>query len=106
LEGLSGFAAGEVPVEKPARSLLADVAAVFGTGEAKLWSEVIASRLAERWPETYDGWSGADIGTQLGKVGIRTGQVWGTAPDGTGANRRGITLEAVTQATAEGSQDR
>ena len=107
---LSGVAAGEDVIdEAPARNLLDDVREVFGAGEPKLWSEVIASRLAERWPESYDGWTAADASTMLGKHGIRTGQVWGQTPDGVGANRRGITLEAVMEALSGGStgpQDR
>jgi S-DNA-T family DNA segregation ATPase FtsK/SpoIIIE len=96
---LTGIAAGEDLVdEAPARNLLDDVREVFGAGEPKLWSEVIASRLAERWPDAYDGWSAADISTMLGKHGIRTAQVWGQTPDGVGANRRGIALEAVMEA--------
>jgi len=102
---LTGFAAGEDLIkEEPARAFLDDVAAVFGPGEPKLWSEVIASRLAERWPETYDGWSATDLGSQLGRHGIRTIQVWGQTPEGAGANRKGIALEAVMEALAGGGE--
>jgi S-DNA-T family DNA segregation ATPase FtsK/SpoIIIE len=102
---LTGVAAGEDLIqEEPARAFLDDVAAVFGPGEAKLWSEVIASRLAERWPETYDGWSATDLGTRLGRHGIRTIQVWGQTPEGAGANRKGIALEAVMEALSGGGE--
>ena len=98
---LTGVAAGEeTMVEAPARELLADVREVFGAGEAKLWSETIAARLAAAWPEAYDGWTPADLGTQLGRRGVRTIQVWGQTPEGTGANRKGVALEAVTEALA------
>lgn len=101
---LSGFAAGEdVPEDTPARNFLDDVRAVFGVGESKLWSEAIASRLAERWPDAYDGWSGADVGIQLGRHGITTGQVWGQTPEGKSANRKGVTLEALQDAGDKGS---
>jgi S-DNA-T family DNA segregation ATPase FtsK/SpoIIIE len=102
---LTGVAAGEDLIkETPARAFLDDVAAVFGPGEAKLWSEAIASRLAERWPAAYDGWSATDLGTRLGRHGIRTIQVWGQTPEGENANRKGIALEAVMEALAAGGE--
>jgi len=96
---LTGEAAGEdLVVETPTRPFLDDVRAVFGIGETKLWSETIASRLAERWPETYDGWDASDLGVQLGRHSIRTVQVWGKTPDDTEANRKGISLDSLTDA--------
>jgi S-DNA-T family DNA segregation ATPase FtsK/SpoIIIE len=93
---LTGMAAGEDVIEnEPPRKLLDDVREIFAVGESKLWSETIASRLAGRWPDAYDGWTAADVGSQLGRLGIRTGQVWATTPDGTGANRKGVTLEGL-----------
>ena len=93
---LTGEAAGEdLVVETPARPFLDDVRAVFGIGETKLWSETIASRLAERWPETYDGWDASDLGVQLGRHNIKTVQVWGKTPDDTEANRKGISLDSL-----------
>jgi DNA segregation ATPase FtsK/SpoIIIE, S-DNA-T family len=94
---LTGEAAGaDLVVETPARPFLDDVRAVFGIGETKLWSEAIASRLASRWPETYDGWDASDLGMQLGRHNIKTVQVWGETPEGTNANRKGVALEALT----------
>jgi S-DNA-T family DNA segregation ATPase FtsK/SpoIIIE len=96
---LTGEAAGEdLVVETPARPFLDDVRAVFGIGETKLWSETIALRLAERWPETYDGWDASDLGVQLGRHNIKTVQVWGKTPDDTEANRKGISLDQLTDA--------
>jgi S-DNA-T family DNA segregation ATPase FtsK/SpoIIIE len=93
---LTGAAAGEDVInEEPPRKLLDDVREVFTVGESKLWSETIAARLASRWPEHYDGWTAADVGSQLGRLGIKTVQVWATTPDGDGANRKGVTLEAL-----------
>jgi S-DNA-T family DNA segregation ATPase FtsK/SpoIIIE len=99
---LTGEAAGDAPVETPTRPFLDDVRAVFGIGENRLWSEAIASRLAERWPETYDGWDASDLGIQLGRHGIKTVQVWGQTPEGTDANRKGITLESLTDDPLQG----
>jgi S-DNA-T family DNA segregation ATPase FtsK/SpoIIIE len=104
---LTGEAAGEdLVVETPARPFLDDVRAVFGIGETKLWSETIALRLAERWPETYDGWDASDLGVQLGRHNIKTVQVWGKTPDDTEANRKGISLDQLTDAVLQGSRPR
>lgn len=96
---LTGEAAGEaLEPETPARPFLDDVRAVFGIGETKLWSETIALRLAERWPETYDGWDASDLGVQLGRHNVKTVQVWAKTPDDIDANRKGIALEQLTDA--------
>lgn len=96
---LTGEAAGEaLEPETPARPFLDDVRAVFGIGETKLWSETIALRMAEKWPETYDGWDASDLGVQLGRHNIKTVQVWAKTPDDTDANRKGIALEQLTDA--------
>jgi DNA segregation ATPase FtsK/SpoIIIE, S-DNA-T family len=102
---LTGEAAGEdLVVETPARPFLDDVRAVFGIGETRLWSEQIASRLAARWPETYDGWDASDLGTQLGRHNIKTVQVWGETPEGTNANRKGVTLESLADTELPGAR--
>jgi S-DNA-T family DNA segregation ATPase FtsK/SpoIIIE len=102
---LTGEAAGEaLVVETPARPFLDDVRAVFGIGETRLWSEQIASRLAERWPETYDGWDASDLGTQLGRHNVKTVQVWGETPEGTNANRKGVTLESLADTELQGAR--
>ncbi|GAA5174936.1 FtsK/SpoIIIE domain-containing protein [Pseudonocardia eucalypti] len=100
---LSGVAdGGDYIVEHPAPRLLDDVLAVFTEDEARLWSETVIARLAEANPDAYDGWSPTDLATCLKPYGVTTGQVWGQTPDGRGANRRGISREAVLEALAAG----
>lgn len=104
---LTGVAAGEDIIdEEPPRKILDDVRTIFAIGESKLWNEVIASRLASRWPEHYDGWTGADVTGALAKHGVKTVQVWGQTPDGESANRRGITLDALADPAAGPSDAR
>ncbi|WP_217197082.1 FtsK/SpoIIIE domain-containing protein [Streptomyces buecherae] len=100
---LTGHALGESPATAPAASfdLLADVLAVVGPNEPKVWSETVVTRLAELRPEVYDGWEAEQLGAALKPYGITTGQVWGTAPDGKKANRRGITRAHISAALAE-----
>jgi S-DNA-T family DNA segregation ATPase FtsK/SpoIIIE len=101
---LSGHALGEAPeVESgPGYDLLADVLAVVGPDEAKVWNEQVVARLAELRPAVYAGWRPEQLTTALKPHGVATGQVWGTDPaTGRGGNRRGITrdhlIAAVTQ---------
>jgi S-DNA-T family DNA segregation ATPase FtsK/SpoIIIE len=104
---LTGHALGEVPADTgPRFDLLADIAAVVT--EPKLWGETVVTRLAELRPDAYGAWAGlepedraAQLTTALRPYDIRTGQVWGTAPDGKGANRRGITLADITKAITD-----
>jgi DNA segregation ATPase FtsK/SpoIIIE, S-DNA-T family len=98
---LSGVAdGGAYIVEHPAPRLLDDVLAVFTGDEARLWSETIIVRLAKANPDAYDGWTPTDLATCLKPYGVTTGQVWGQTPEGQGANRRGITRDAVLEALA------
>jgi DNA segregation ATPase FtsK/SpoIIIE, S-DNA-T family len=105
---LSGHALGQEPDELtgPSFDLLADIAAVVP--ELKLWSETVVTRLAELRPDVYGPWAAlepdaraAQLTTALRPYGIRTGQVWGTTPDGKGANRRGITRDDITKAITD-----
>lgn len=104
---LSGHALGEAPEDAtPAFDLLADIAAVVP--EPKLWSETVVTRLAELRPGAYGAWGAmepdaraAQLTNALKPYGVRTGQVWGTAEDGKGANRRGITRADITKAITE-----
>lgn len=99
---LSGVAhGGAYIVEHAAPRLLDDVLAVFIGDEARLWSETVVARLAEANPDAYDGWTPTDLATCLKPYGIITGQVWGQTPEGQGANRRGITRDAVLEALAQ-----
>ncbi|MGH3585665.1 MAG: cell division protein FtsK, partial [Pseudonocardia sp.] len=92
---------GAYIVEHAASRLLDDVLAVFIGNEARLWSETVVARLAEANPDAYDGWTPTDLATCLKPYGITTGQVWGQTPEGQGANRRGITRDAVLEALAQ-----
>jgi DNA segregation ATPase FtsK/SpoIIIE, S-DNA-T family len=105
---LSGHALGEELPEDtgPVFDLLADIAAVVT--EPKLWSETVVTRLAELRPGTYAPWGdlkpedrAAQLTAALRPYHVRTGQVWGTAADGEGANRRGITLADITKALTD-----
>ena len=99
---LSGVAdGGAYIVEHAAPRLLDDVLAVFIGDEARLWSETVVARLAEANPDAYDGWTSTDLATCLKPYRITTGQVWGQTPEGQGANRRGITRDAVLEALAQ-----
>jgi S-DNA-T family DNA segregation ATPase FtsK/SpoIIIE len=97
---VTGHAAGDQPTQaRPARSVLADVAAVFAPGEDRLWSDVIAARLAELWPTTYVGTTPATLAAALKPYGLAPAQVWATDPDtGEARNRRGYLREAITTA--------
>jgi S-DNA-T family DNA segregation ATPase FtsK/SpoIIIE len=104
---LSGYALGtDMANAGPAFDLLADIAAVVS--EPKLWSEIVVTRLAELRPDAYGPWGGmepeeraAQLTTALRPYGVRTGQVWGTADNGKGANRRGITRDDITSAITQ-----
>jgi S-DNA-T family DNA segregation ATPase FtsK/SpoIIIE len=98
---LSGHALGqddEGQPERPRRSILADIAAVFGPDEDRLWSETIAARLAEQWPTTYQGTTPASLAASLKPYGLAPAQVWGTDETGEARNRRGYLRDAVTSA--------
>lgn len=103
---LSGHALGHEPDPGPSLDLLADIAAVVS--EPKLWSETVVTRLAQLRPGSYGPWAdlepdarAAQLTAALRPYGIRTGQVWGTTPDGKGANRRGITRDDIATAITE-----
>ncbi len=108
---LSGHALGEgIADTGPSYDLLADIAAVVT--EPKLWSETVVTRLAELRPAAYGPWGGmepedraAQLTAALRPYGVRTGQVWGSTPDGKGANRRGITRDDITTAITKRNQN-
>ncbi|MFJ4677132.1 cell division protein FtsK [Kitasatospora sp. NPDC088783] len=113
---LSGFAAGQsdaAPAAAVSYDLLADVLAVMGPDEPKLWSETVVSRLAELRPDIYGPWAELEgrakadqLVAALKPYGITTGQVWGTTEDGKGANRRGITRDDIAKAVTERDKKR
>ncbi|MGX1975472.1 cell division protein FtsK [Streptomyces kronopolitis] len=100
---LAGHALGELPDVEPvhASDVLSDVLAVVPAEEPKVWSETLLGRLAELRPEIYGEWTLEQLAAGLKPHGIRTGQVWGTAEDGKGVNRRGIKRADLLKAVAE-----
>ncbi|WP_194244265.1 FtsK/SpoIIIE domain-containing protein [Nonomuraea phyllanthi] len=95
---LSGHALGERPEQSaPSYDLLADILAVVGASEAKVWNETVIARLADLRPDIYGGWEVEQLTAMLKPHGIKTVQVWGTTADGKGANRRGIIREEVAE---------
>jgi S-DNA-T family DNA segregation ATPase FtsK/SpoIIIE len=105
---LIGHAAGEAPTRPTQRAdtLLADILAVIPPSEAKVWSETVVERLAALRPDLYGGLTRDQLTAALKPYGITTGQVWGTTPDGRGANRRGIDRQAVADATTQRDRGR
>jgi S-DNA-T family DNA segregation ATPase FtsK/SpoIIIE len=100
---LTGHAAGQ-PTEPPVHrsdTLLADILAVIPPREPKVWSETVLERLAALRPDLYGTLTRDQLTAALKPYGITTGQVWGTTPDGRGANRRGIDRQAVADAATQ-----
>jgi DNA segregation ATPase FtsK/SpoIIIE, S-DNA-T family len=100
---LTGHAAGQ-PQTPPAHrsdTLLADILSVIPPREAKVWSETVLERLAALRPDLYGTLTRDQLTAALKPYGITTGQVWGTTPDGRGANRRGIDRQAVADAATQ-----
>lgn len=87
--------------EAPTYDLLADLLAAIPDGSQKVWNEVAVAALAELRPGVYGEWTGEQLTLALKPYGVRTGQVWGTAEDGKGANRRGIKRSDLLKAVAE-----
>jgi DNA segregation ATPase FtsK/SpoIIIE, S-DNA-T family len=100
---LTGHAAGQPPQQPAHRSdtLLADILAVIPPSEPKVWSETVLERLAALRPDLYGTLTRDQLTAALKPYGITTGQVWGTTPDGRGANRRGIDRHAVADAATQ-----
>lgn len=89
---LSGMALDGVVVSAtPAEySAARDLAVVFGSAE-KLHSDVLCSRLADRWPDRYAGWTPVQLAAALKPYDIRPRQVWAPSlEDETPRNRQGI----------------
>ncbi|GAA2360687.1 cell division protein FtsK [Catellatospora methionotrophica] len=97
---LSGYALGvEQDVQAgPSHDVLADVLSVIAD---KAWLESIAERLAELRP-AYEGWDKTNVSAALRPYGIVPAQTWLTdSATGKGANRYGVTAEAIRRAIAE-----
>jgi S-DNA-T family DNA segregation ATPase FtsK/SpoIIIE len=105
---LLGHAAGEPPTPPAHRSdtLLADVLAVIPPSEGKVWWETVVERLAALRPDLYGTLTRDQLTAALKPYGITTRQVWGTTPDGRGANRRGIDRQAVADAATQRNRHR
>lgn len=105
---LTGHALGQefTPASAPGYDLLADILAVVGPDEAKVWSETVVTRLAELRPDVYGGWAPDNLTSALKPYGITTGQVWGTTETGKGANRRGIVRTDILKAVTERDKKR
>jgi S-DNA-T family DNA segregation ATPase FtsK/SpoIIIE len=87
---LSGAALGEMPDTRcEVYSVPADVAVVLGVDE-QAHSDVLCSRLAERWPDRYAEWRPAQLAAALKPHRVTTRQVWADGLDGQRANRRGV----------------
>jgi S-DNA-T family DNA segregation ATPase FtsK/SpoIIIE len=89
---LSGMAAGQ-DTAREYRDVLADVRAVFGTGEPGLHWTTIAARLAERLPEHYADATAEAVSAQLRALNVASVDV---KRDGT--NLKGAKLAAITAA--------
>lgn len=88
---LSGMAKGmTVSATPPQYSVARDLAVVFGSAE-KLHSDVLCSRLADRWPDRYVGWTPIQMAAALKPHEVRPTQVWAASlEDEVPRNRQGI----------------
>ena len=73
----------------PAYSVAADVLAVLGTDE-KAHSDVLCSRLAERWPDRYAQWQPDQLAAGLKPHRVVTKQIWAVGLDGISTNCKGV----------------
>lgn len=102
---LTGHAIGQTT---PTRTdtLLEDILTVVPATEAKVWNETVVARMAAHNPDAYAGWEPETLTAALKPHGVTVGQVWGTTPDGKGANRRGITRDHITTAITDRNRKR
>ncbi|WP_435610656.1 cell division protein FtsK [Streptomyces sp. C10-9-1] len=109
---LTGDAAGEAPAPEVSATILDDVAAVLGKGEAKVWSETIVDRLADLRPEVYGAWAELDakpkaeaLTAALKPFGVATDQI-GRRIDGKTVNKRGIKRDDLAAAITQRNEKR
>jgi S-DNA-T family DNA segregation ATPase FtsK/SpoIIIE len=104
---LDGHAIGETTNDSDTAqvSVLVDVATVIRTNEDKVWSEIVADRLAALRPQTYGAWAtqparakAVQVAAALKPYGVTTVQVWATGPNGDSGNRRGLVRADVLAA--------
>ena len=104
---LSGYAVGDDVPLTPEASLLDDLRVVFATIEQdRVWSETVCEHLAQLRPGRYGDLTPAALAAAVKPYGLTTGQVWQALPEGGGANRRGLTREAVMEAVERRAADR
>lgn len=87
-----------VEYEDPRRVAM-DLLRVFGA-EQKAHGDVLCARLAEAWPERYEGWEPVQLSHALRPLGVRTRQIWATGLDGRTTNRQGVWRGHVATALA------
>lgn len=91
---LRGGVVGDDQAEKvQARDMLADVRAVFAAGERGLHWETIAERLAEQWPDVYDGMTAEMVRVALARYDVESVVV-----NVGGTRLRGARLDAIDEA--------
>lgn len=87
---LTGAALGEMPTTvQDTYSVAVDVVVVLAH-EEKAHSDVLCARLAERWPERYEGWGPRQLGAALKPHKVATRDVWAMGLDGQRTNRNGV----------------
>jgi S-DNA-T family DNA segregation ATPase FtsK/SpoIIIE len=88
LEGMAlGYAVSATPASY---SITEDLAIVFGSDE-KAHSDVLCSRLADRWPDRYAGWTPIQLAAALVPHDVTTRQVWARSlEDDVARNRKGV----------------
>lgn len=84
---LDGATVSATPAEY---SVARDLAVVFGSAD-KLHSDVLCSRLADRWPDRYAGWTPDQLRAALVPHDVQTRQVWAPSlDDEVPRNRKGV----------------
>jgi len=91
--------------EDPTPTLLDDLGAVLGAGEARVWSDVLIERLTAHRPDTYTDWTAVDLGNAAAAYGVATVQI-GRREGGKVVNRKGIDRADVLKAITERDQRR
>lgn len=99
---LTGHAAGAEPDHpQTGESVLDHLMAVWPTGEARVWCETLAERLAATYPDAYRTWKAEDVTAAVKPHGLTTRQI-----KRQGVNRRGLDLEDVATAHAATTAER
>ena len=95
---LSGMAAAEAGPE--VRDVLADVAVVLGADPGLQW-EVLAERLAGRFPDRWKGTTGDAVSAEVRGLGVPGSQVWASGVNRQGCKRTDV--DEVMQRSAKGA---